>query len=165
LFPGLFFFSCSPCFLCFFRLFSDFSGFTRFISCAVFVLTSAFSNTIKERLTQGGASGAFFFFSKGEKFIAKSCTMEELETLKLNAKAYADYMVTHRNSYISKVSSPTSDVVSCCSYSSFFLLFFLHFSVSSFFSSPSSTNHLLLIDLWNLSIKDLWQFLIFLCHE
>eukprot|EP00599_Poterioochromonas_sp_BG-1_P003773 CAMPEP_0173153928 /NCGR_PEP_ID=MMETSP1105-20130129/13163_1 /TAXON_ID=2985 /ORGANISM="Ochromonas sp., Strain BG-1" /LENGTH=797 /DNA_ID=CAMNT_0014069979 /DNA_START=811 /DNA_END=3207 /DNA_ORIENTATION=+ len=64
---------------------------------------NAFSNTIKERLTQGGASGAFFFFSKGEKFIAKSCTTEEMDTLKTNAKAYADYMVNHPNSYISKI--------------------------------------------------------------
>jgi hypothetical protein len=64
---------------------------------------SAFSNTIKERLTQGGASGAFFFFSKGEKFIAKSCTDEEMETLKTNARQYADYMVANPGSYISKV--------------------------------------------------------------
>jgi hypothetical protein len=64
---------------------------------------TAFSTTIKERLTQGGASGAFFFFSKGERFIAKSCTMQEMETLKTNAKAYADYMVANKNSYISKV--------------------------------------------------------------
>jgi hypothetical protein len=64
----------------------------------------SFSTTIKERLTQGGASGAFFFFSKGEKFIAKSCTKEEVETLEKNAKAYADYMVKYPDSYISKVS-------------------------------------------------------------
>jgi 1-phosphatidylinositol-4-phosphate 5-kinase len=72
-----------------------------FISFSSF--PSAFSNTIKERLTSGGASGAFFFFSKGEKFIAKSCTMEEMETLKTNAKAYADYMVANKHSYISKI--------------------------------------------------------------
>lgn len=77
--------------------------FLLFLSPFPSLLFSAFSTTIKERLTQGGASGAFFFFSKGEKFIAKSCTLEELETLRTNAKAYADYMVAHPNSYISKI--------------------------------------------------------------
>ena len=62
-----------------------------------------FSTTIKERLTQGGASGAFFFFSKGENFIAKSCTKEEVNTLEKNAKGYADHMVNYPNSFISKV--------------------------------------------------------------
>eukprot|EP01038_Epipyxis_sp_PR26KG_P014854 gene14854-19964_t len=62
-----------------------------------------FSTTIKERLTQGGASGAFFFFSKDEKFIAKSCSKEELNTIRANAKSYADYMTTNKYSYISKI--------------------------------------------------------------
>lgn len=64
-----------------------------------------FRTTIKERVTQGGASGAFFFFSRDEKFIAKSCTEEELGTLTKNAKAYADYFESERGkcSYISKV--------------------------------------------------------------
>ena len=59
-----------------------------------------FATTIKERLTQGGASGAFFFFSKGEKFIAKSCSSSELDTLKHNAEAYANYMEVNKDSYI-----------------------------------------------------------------
>lgn len=64
-----------------------------------------FRTTIKERVTQGGASGAFFFFSKDELFIAKSCTPEEFEVLTSNAKAYADYLESDKgkDSYISKV--------------------------------------------------------------
>lgn len=68
------------------------------------IYINEFSTTIKERLTQGGASGAFFFFSKGENFIAKSCTEEEVNTLEKNAKAYADHMVNNSKSFISKVS-------------------------------------------------------------
>ena len=36
-------------------------------------------------------------------FIAKSCTQEELETLKLNAHKYSAYMCANKNSYISRV--------------------------------------------------------------
>ena len=63
----------------------------------------AFSSTIKERLVEGGASGAFFFFSSGETFIAKSCTSEELQNLRDNAKVYSDYMVEEPGTYITRV--------------------------------------------------------------
>lgn len=66
-------------------------------------LSRAFSSTIKERITEGGASGAFFFFSKGETFLAKSCTTEEADVLNDNGKAYADYMEQNKESFISKV--------------------------------------------------------------
>ena len=65
---------------------------------------SAFSTTIKERLTDGGASGAFFFFSKGEKLIAKSCNADDFEALVSIAVSYADYVEANRKTYISKVS-------------------------------------------------------------
>lgn len=64
---------------------------------------SSFSTTIKERLTEGGASGAFFFFSKGENFIAKSCTEGEVSVLTNNAQQYADYLIANPGSYISKI--------------------------------------------------------------
>lgn len=67
------------------------------------VVSRYFSTTIKERLTQGGASGAFFFFSKGEKFIAKSCTNAEIESLKSCAERYSNYMTKNKDSFISKV--------------------------------------------------------------
>lgn len=69
------------------------------------LISSYFSTTIKERLTQGGASGAFFFFSKGEKFIAKSCTAEEIESLTGSAARYSEYLTQHKDSFISKVAA------------------------------------------------------------
>jgi len=62
-----------------------------------------FLERVKERLTQGGASGAFFFFSKDECLIAKSCTEEDVEVLVQNAAKYAEYMTTNKGSYISKI--------------------------------------------------------------
>ena len=62
-----------------------------------------FSSTIKERLIEGGASGAFFFFSKGEAYIAKSCTTGELDNLIVNAEKYADHMTSNRKSYITRI--------------------------------------------------------------
>eukprot|EP01035_Chromulina_nebulosa_P023930 gene23930-31058_t len=62
-----------------------------------------FSKTMKERLSEGGASGALFFFSRDELFIAKSCKYEELVTITSNAKKYCEYLCANKNSYISKV--------------------------------------------------------------
>jgi hypothetical protein len=64
-----------------------------------------FKTTIKERVAAGGASGALFFFSRSEMFMAKSCTVEEFATLTKNARAYADYFESTKgaNSFISKV--------------------------------------------------------------
>jgi hypothetical protein len=64
---------------------------------------SSFSTTIKERLTQGGASGAFFFFSQGEQLIAKSCTEEDIETIKDTAARYADYIEKNRDTFVTKI--------------------------------------------------------------
>ena len=63
----------------------------------------AFKTTIKERLTEGGASGAFFFFSMGEKFIAKSCNAQEMELLVENAQGYANYLGANPDSFITRV--------------------------------------------------------------
>lgn len=62
-----------------------------------------FSKSIKQRMTEGGASGAFFFFSKTDKFVGKSCTEEEMEVLVQNAEAYSEYMTKHRNTFICKI--------------------------------------------------------------
>jgi hypothetical protein len=63
----------------------------------------AFSKVLKERLVSGGASGAFFFFSQGEQFIAKSCTEEELEFICSNSHNYANYLCKYPDSFISKI--------------------------------------------------------------
>ena len=92
-------------------LFAEFSEFAphafgrvrESVNLSESVYRDLFLERVKERLTQGGASGAFFFFSKDEFLIAKSCTEEEAEVLVNNAEKYADYMTSHRDSYISKV--------------------------------------------------------------
>jgi 1-phosphatidylinositol-4-phosphate 5-kinase len=77
--------------------------FVMVISSFFLPFKSSFSTTIKERLTEGGASGAFFFYSKDEKLIAKSCSEEEFEVLGFMAPSYADYMLRNKKSYIGKI--------------------------------------------------------------
>jgi len=67
------------------------------------IYESSFKTTIKERLTEGGASGAFFFFSMGEKFLAKSCTETEMEMLVENAAKYASFLGANPNSFITRI--------------------------------------------------------------
>lgn len=64
---------------------------------------SSFAKTIKERLTEGGASGAFFFFSKDETFIAKSCTIEEFLHIRRTAETLANYFEQYTQSYITRI--------------------------------------------------------------
>jgi hypothetical protein len=59
--------------------------------------------TIKERLTEGGASGAFFFFTKDERFIAKSCTTDEIDHIRRSAVAVSKYLEENPVSFITKV--------------------------------------------------------------
>lgn len=59
--------------------------------------------TIKERLTEGGASGAFFFFTKDERFIAKSCTTDEIAHIRRSAVLMAHYLEENPYSFITKV--------------------------------------------------------------
>lgn len=63
----------------------------------------AFSETVKERLQDGGASGAFFFFSKGERFMAKSCSEDELMNIRVNINTYADYFEKNPMSCIARI--------------------------------------------------------------
>ena len=56
-------------------------------------------------MTQGGASGAFFFYSRDEIFIAKSCTKNEFQVLLDNATQFKEYYESQegQQSLISKV--------------------------------------------------------------
>jgi hypothetical protein len=67
---------------------------------------SSFKKTIKERLTEGGASGAFFFFTKDEKFIAKSCTLEEIAHIRRSSLMLANYFQENPESFITRVPLP-----------------------------------------------------------
>lgn len=64
---------------------------------------NAFSETVKERLQDGGASGAFFFFSKGERFMAKSCSEAELLNIRRNVHTYASYFEKNPMSCIARI--------------------------------------------------------------
>ena len=59
---------------------------------------------VKQRLTEGGASGAFFLFSQCERFMVKSCSKEEMMVLLENAEDYASYLSRNRDSFIARVS-------------------------------------------------------------
>lgn len=63
----------------------------------------SFMKTIKERLTEGGASGAFFFFTKDERFIAKSCTTDEVAHIRRSAVVMAKYLEENPYSFITKI--------------------------------------------------------------
>lgn len=65
----------------------------------------SFMKTIKERLTEGGASGAFFFFTKDEKFIAKSCTLDEIAHIRRSSLMLSKYFQENPESFITRVSS------------------------------------------------------------
>lgn len=64
---------------------------------------NSFMKTIKERLTEGGASGAFFFFTKDERFIAKSCTTDEIAHIRRTAMAMEKYLAENPASFITKI--------------------------------------------------------------
>jgi hypothetical protein len=67
------------------------------------VACRSFMKTIKERLTEGGASGAFFFFTKDENFIAKSCTLDEIAHIRRSSLMLAKYFHENPESFITKV--------------------------------------------------------------
>lgn len=59
----------------------------------------------KVGVSESGASGAIFFFSKDNQFIAKSCTQEEIEHLKTVAPKLRDYFKDNPNTLITQVAS------------------------------------------------------------
>jgi len=98
------------------RLFGDFQHATFYeFQCDYFrriraachidseAYTKAFEKKLKARLTQGGASGALFFFSNCESFIAKSCSRAEREVVISNAKEYCEYIEKNPNTRITKI--------------------------------------------------------------
>ena len=67
------------------------------------MMIRSFKSTIKEQVTAGGNSGAFFFFSKDQQFIAKSCTVEEFTHICESASKMAEYWKKNPSSFITKV--------------------------------------------------------------
>ena len=74
-----------------------------FCFVVITMLGRSFMKTIKERLTEGGASGAFFFFTKDERFIAKSCTTDEIAHIRRSAVLMSEYLEANPYSFITKV--------------------------------------------------------------
>eukprot|EP00301_Raphidiophrys_heterophryoidea_P002107 c10986_g1_i1.p1 GENE.c10986_g1_i1~~c10986_g1_i1.p1 ORF type:complete len:849 (-),score=183.12 c10986_g1_i1:55-2580(-) len=68
--------------------------------------------TLKHRFTQGGASGAIFFYSHSSKFIVKSISKADAKfwtkkcaglSDRTNAQAYAEYMESHHKTLLTKI--------------------------------------------------------------
>ncbi len=64
---------------------------------------SAFDQDIQSRVTEGGASNALFFYSRCGRFIAKSCTTEEMSHIRKIAPLLEEYFKTQRETLITKV--------------------------------------------------------------
>jgi hypothetical protein len=58
----------------------------------------------KVGVSESGASGAIFFFSRDNQFIAKSCTAEELTHLRESALALKDYFQANPHTLITQAS-------------------------------------------------------------
>ena len=67
------------------------------------IYPQSFEKPIKLHLAEGGASNALFFFSECRKFMAKSCTAEEMTTVRTHAGALRDHFRQNRNSLISRI--------------------------------------------------------------
>ena len=57
----------------------------------------------KVKLNEGGASDAFFFYSGGERFIAKSCTRAEMAVLCRIANNYLKYLKDNKDSFLLRI--------------------------------------------------------------
>lgn len=58
---------------------------------------ASFGSTQKERFTEGGSSEAFFFYSGDERYMVKTCTEAEFQTLLAIVEAYAAYVCEPAN--------------------------------------------------------------------
>ncbi|OQR90656.1 phosphatidylinositol-4-phosphate-5-kinase (Pi-PIPKD5), partial [Thraustotheca clavata] len=63
--------------------------------------TNLFSATTKERFSEG-RSGAFMFYTSDESFIVKTMSREECDLLRRMAPRYANYLVSHPQSLLTK---------------------------------------------------------------
>ena len=65
--------------------------------------TKEWMSAAKVKLNEGGASQAFFFFSGNERFIVKSCTKSEMDTLKRIAGKYESYLIDEKKSLLMRI--------------------------------------------------------------
>ena len=64
---------------------------------------TSFDKPIKLHLNEGGASNALFFFSECRKYIAKSCTAEEMTNIRKHAEKLLEHFRTNRNSLLTRI--------------------------------------------------------------
>lgn len=67
------------------------------------IYPESFEKPIKLHLAEGGASNALFFFSECRKFIAKSCTAQEMMTVRTHAGQLRDHFRENRSSLITRI--------------------------------------------------------------
>eukprot|EP00301_Raphidiophrys_heterophryoidea_P005778 c12393_g1_i1.p1 GENE.c12393_g1_i1~~c12393_g1_i1.p1 ORF type:complete len:592 (+),score=170.57 c12393_g1_i1:964-2739(+) len=75
------------------------------------MVASELSHAVKPRFTEGGASGAVFFFSSNNRFIVKSVSSTEAlfwtrssgTSVSTHAERYAQYIQDHPDTYLTKV--------------------------------------------------------------
>jgi hypothetical protein len=77
----------------------------------VTALRRSFEKRIQNRVTEGGASNALFFYSQCNRFIAKSCTAQEMMQVRENATALRNYFVENKQTYITKVRSSRGEFI------------------------------------------------------
>ena len=63
----------------------------------------SFSETFKEKITEGGASGAFFFYSGDSRFISKSCTESEFQKLISIIGPYHKHVMAHPSTLLIRI--------------------------------------------------------------
>ena len=63
----------------------------------------SFEKPIKLHNNEGGASNALFFFSECRKYIAKSCTAEEMTNIRLHAEDLLNHFEDNRSSLITRI--------------------------------------------------------------
>ena len=64
----------------------------------------AFRSAVESHVSKGGASGALFFKSHCDRFIVKSCTAEEMRTLRRIAPLLQEHFQENPKSLLGKVS-------------------------------------------------------------
>ena len=67
------------------------------------VYIAEWTTAAKVKLNEGGASSAFFFYSGGERFIAKSCTRAEMNVLCRIAEDYRTYLKENPKSFLLRI--------------------------------------------------------------
>eukprot|EP00602_Paraphysomonas_sp_CaronLab_P007183 CAMPEP_0185034010 /NCGR_PEP_ID=MMETSP1103-20130426/23489_1 /TAXON_ID=36769 /ORGANISM="Paraphysomonas bandaiensis, Strain Caron Lab Isolate" /LENGTH=611 /DNA_ID=CAMNT_0027570487 /DNA_START=831 /DNA_END=2666 /DNA_ORIENTATION=- len=67
------------------------------------IYARSFEKQIVNRVTEGGASNALFFYSQCGRFMAKSCNAEEMQHIRTHAYRLMGYLANNKESFITKI--------------------------------------------------------------